>query len=138
MESSYSYQLAINANKIWGMHNWTQGTPVGGILQIAKIAVACGKIGTANVVPLLGCKMFLEHWKLTIISHQVMEMLIPEAHIAIKLHKHKYKWIDPLPNKTIDDGHSLLNEVSKLICSDFQMNVCTELVKIKTIKSDDF
>jgi hypothetical protein len=83
--------IAINANKVWGTHNWTQGTPVGGVFQIAEMSVACSKIGTANVVPLIGRKKFLERWKSTILYHKVMEMLTPEAQIAIKLHKHKYQ-----------------------------------------------
>ena len=66
--------------------------------------------------------------------HQIMEMLTPEAQVAIKLHKNKYQWVDPLPNETIDDGHSLLNEVLKLIRPDVQTNVYAELVMIKTIK----
>jgi hypothetical protein len=93
-----------------------------------------GKIGPTNVVTLLGCKKFLERWKSTILSHQIMEMLTPEAQVATKLHKNKYLWIDPLPNKMIDDGRSLLNEVLKLICQDVQTNVYSELAKIKTIK----
>jgi hypothetical protein len=40
--------------------------------------------------------------------------------------------------KTINAGHSLLNEVLKLICLDVQMNVYAELAKIKTIKPVDF
>jgi hypothetical protein len=79
---------------------------------------AHGKIGTANAVSLIGCKKFLECWKSTILSHQVMEMLTPEAQIAIKFHKSKYHWTDPLPNETIDDGCSLLNKVLKLIRPD--------------------
>jgi hypothetical protein len=43
-----------------------------------------------------------------------------------------------LPNKTIDDGRSLLNEVLKQIFPDVQTNVYAELAKIKTIKPVDF
>ncbi len=82
--------IAINANKIWGTHDWTQGTPVGGTFQIAEMNAALGKIGTANAVSLIGRKKFLERWKSTILSHQVMETLTLEAQIAIKLHKSKY------------------------------------------------
>jgi hypothetical protein len=99
---------------------------------------AHGKISAANAVTLIGCKKFLERWKSTILSHQIMAMLTPEAQIAIKIHKSKYQWTDPLPNKTINDGCSLLNEVLKLICPDVQMNVYAELAKIKTIKPVDF
>jgi hypothetical protein len=52
---------------------------------------ARGKVGTANSVTLLGRKKFLELWKSTIMSHQIMEMLSPEAQVAIKLHKNKYQ-----------------------------------------------
>ncbi len=76
--------IAINANEIWGTRNWTQGTPVGGTFQIAEMNAARGKIGTANVVSFIGRKKFLECWKSTILSHQIMEMLTPEAQIAIK------------------------------------------------------
>jgi hypothetical protein len=102
------------------------------------MSVAHGKIGTANMVTLIGSKKFLERWKSTILSHQIMEMLTPEAQVAIKLHKNKYQWVDPLPNETIDDGRSLLNEVLKLICPDVQTNVYAELAKIKTIKPVDY
>jgi hypothetical protein len=47
-----------------------------------------------------------------------MEMLTPQAQIAIKLHKSKFQWTEPLPNKTIDDGCSILNEVLKLMRPD--------------------
>jgi hypothetical protein len=124
--------VSINANEIWGTRTWTQGTPTGGVFQIAEMTQARGEVGAANSVTLLGRKKFLERWKLTIMSHQVMEMLTPEAQIA------KYQWIDPLPNETIDDGRSLLNEVLKLIRPDVQTNVYAELAKIKTIKPVDY
>ncbi len=76
--------IVINANKIWGTRDWSQGTPVGGTFQIAEMNAARVEIGTANAVSLIGCKKFLECWKSTILSHQVMEMLTPEAQIAIK------------------------------------------------------
>jgi hypothetical protein len=99
---------------------------------------AHGEIGTANTVSLIGCKKFLERWKSTILSHQVMEMLTLEAQIAIKPHKSKYHWTDPLPNETINDGCSLLNKVLKLIHPDVQTNVYAELAKIITIKPVDY
>jgi len=67
-----------------------------------------------------------------------MEMLTPEAQVAIKLHKNKFQWVDPLPNETVDDGRSLLNEVLRLIRPDVQTNVYAELAKIKTIKPVDY
>jgi hypothetical protein len=130
--------IAINANKIWGTRDWTQGTPIENVFQIAKMTQARGEIGTANLVSLLGCKTFLELWKSTIMSHQIMEMLTPEAQVAIKLHKNKYQWINPLPNETINDGCSLLNELLKLIRPDVQTNVHAKLAKIKTIKPVDY
>ncbi len=130
--------IAINANEIWGTRDWTQGTPIGNIFQFAEMTAACGEIGAANLVTLIGCKKFLGGWKSTILSQQIMEMLTPEAQILIKLHKSKYQWTDPLPNETIDDGGSLMNKVLKLICPDVQTNVYAELAKIKTIKLVDY
>jgi hypothetical protein len=49
---------AINANKIWGTRDWTQGVPLNNIFQIAKMSGACGKIGAASAVTLIGCKKF--------------------------------------------------------------------------------
>jgi len=72
-------RIAINANEIWGSHDWTQGTPVGGVFQIADMTQARGEVGVANAITVLGHKKFLEQWKLTIMAHQVMEMLTPEA-----------------------------------------------------------
>jgi hypothetical protein len=126
--------VAINANEIWGTRDWTQGTPIGGVFQIAEMTNARGKLRAANSVTLLCRKNFLECWKSTIMSHQNMEMLTPEAQVAIKLHKSKFQWIDPLPNETIDDGRSLLNKVLRLIRPDVQTNVYVELAKIKMIK----
>ncbi len=65
-------------------------------------------------------------------------MLTPEAQIANKIHKNGYQWTDPLPNKTIDDGCSLLNKVLKLIHLDAQTNVYAELAKIKSITPVDY
>ena len=82
--------VAINANEIWGTRDWTQGTLIGDVFQVAEMTQARGELGNANVVTLLGRKKFLERWKSTIMSHQIMEMLTPEAQVAIKLHKKKY------------------------------------------------
>jgi hypothetical protein len=128
--------IAINANKIWGTRDWSQGPTTNN--QIAELTQARGKIVIAQAVTIIGRKKFLEGWKLTIISHQIMQMLTLEAQIAIKIHKNRYQWTDPLPNKTIDDGCSLLNEVFKLMRPDVQMNVYTELAKIKSIKPVDY
>ena len=130
--------IAINANEIWGTRDWTQATPTGGVFQIAEMNATRGEVGTANAVTIIGRKKFLERWKSTIMSHQIMSMLNPEAQIAIKLHKNKYQWVDPLPNETIDDGRSFLNEVFKLIRPDVQTNVYAELAKIKMIKPFDY
>ena len=131
-------RIAINANEVWGTRDWTQGTPVGGVFQIADMTQARGEVGAANAITLLGRKKFLERWKSTIMSHQIMEMLTPEAQISIKLHKSKYQWTDTSLNETIDDGRSLLNEVLRLIRPDVQTNVYAELAKIKTIKPVDY
>ncbi len=65
-------------------------------------------------------------------------MLTPEAQIALKIHKNRYQWTDPLPNEMIDNGCSLLNEVLKLMRLDVQTNVYAELAKIKRIKPVDY
>ncbi len=67
-----------------------------------------------------------------------MEMLTPEAQIAIKILKNRFQWTNPLPNEMIDDGGSLLNEVLKLKHPDVQTNVYAELAKIKSIKPVDY
>jgi hypothetical protein len=67
-----------------------------------------------------------------------MQLLTPEAQVAIKIYKHKFQWTDPpLPFKTVDDGCSLLNEVLKLMHPDVQTNFHAELTKIKSIKPVD-
>jgi hypothetical protein len=71
-------------------------------------------------------------------SHQIMQLLSPEAQVDIKIHKKKFQWIDPLPNETIDDGCSLLHKVLKLMHPDVQTNVYSELAKIKSIKPVDY
>ena len=127
--------VAINANEIWGARDWTRGTINN--KQIAEMTATRGEIGTAQAVTLIGRKKFLERWKSTILSHQVMQLLTPEAQIAIKINKKKYQWTDPLSEETIDDGRSLLNEVLKLMRPDVQTNVYAELAKIKSIKPVD-
>jgi hypothetical protein len=71
---------------------------------------ARGKVGMANVVTIVGRKKFLKCWKSTVMSHQIMQLLSPEAKVAIKIHKKTFQWTDPLPTDTIDDGCSLLYE----------------------------
>jgi hypothetical protein len=127
--------VAINANEIWGARDWTRGAINN--KQIAEMTATRGEIGTAQAVTLIGRKKFLERWKSTILSHQVMQLLTPEAQIAIKINKKKYQWTDPLTEETIDDGRSLLNEVLKLMRPDVQTNVYAELAKIKSIKPVD-
>jgi hypothetical protein len=71
-------------------------------------------------------------------SHQIMQLLSPEAQVAIQIHKKKFQWADPLPNETIDDGHSLLHKVLKLMRPDVQTSVYSDLAKIKSIKPVDY
>jgi hypothetical protein len=101
--------VAINANEIWGTRNWTRGAINN--QQIAEMTATRGEVGTAQAVTLIGRKKFLERWKSTILSHQIMQLLTPEAQIAIKINKKKYQWTDPLTEETINESHSLLNEV---------------------------
>jgi hypothetical protein len=81
-------------------------------------------------------KKFMEHWKSTILSHQVMALLTPEAQVSIIIHKDVYQWTDPQTDETVKNGRSLLNDVLKLMCLDVQANVYIELAKIKLIKFD--
>ncbi len=67
-----------------------------------------------------------------------MQLLSPGAQVAIKIHKKKFQWTDPLPNETIHDGRSLLHKVLKLMRTDVQTNVYSELAKIKSIKPVDY
>jgi hypothetical protein len=113
--------IPINANKIWGTGNWSQGPSTNN--QIAELTQVCGEIGIAQAVTIIGRNKFLEQLKSTILSHQIIQILTPEAQIALKIHKHRFQWTDPLPNKTIDDGCSLLNKVLKFMCPDVQTNV---------------
>jgi hypothetical protein len=50
---------------------------------------ACGKIGVANTLIRIGQKKFLEQWKSTLLSHQIMQSLTPEDQVGIKIHKRK-------------------------------------------------
>jgi hypothetical protein len=38
-------------------------------------------------------------------SHQIMQLLSPEAPVGIKIHKKKFRWTKPLPNEAINDGY---------------------------------
>jgi hypothetical protein len=49
--------IAINANETWGTRDWTQGNDN---FQIAEMTQACGEVGTANAVMIVGCNKFLE------------------------------------------------------------------------------
>jgi hypothetical protein len=118
------------------MHNWTI-PPQNVKNQVAEIMNACGELGVTNVVTCIRQKKFLEQQKLTILSHKIMQLLTLEAQVAIKIHNRKYQWTNPLPNKAIDDGHSLLNKVLKLMRPDVQTNVYAKLAKIKSIKLVD-
>jgi hypothetical protein len=128
--------ITINANKVWGTRNWSRGSTTNN--QIAELTQARGEIGIAQAVTMIGRKKFLERWKLTILSHQIIQMLTPEGQIALKIHKNRYQWTDPLPNETIDNSRSLLNKVLELMHPNVQTNVHTELAKIKSIKPVDY
>jgi hypothetical protein len=112
--------IAINANEIQGMQDWNHGT---NDFQIAEMTQARGEVGMANVVTIVGRTYFFERWKSTEMSHQIMQLLSPEAQVAIKIHKKKLQWTGPLPNETINDGRSFLHKVLKLMCPDVQTNV---------------
>ncbi len=68
----------------------------------------------------------------------MIQLLSPEVQVAIKIHKNKFQWTDPLPNELIDDGYSLLHEVLKLMRPEVQTNVYSKLVKIKSNKLVDY
>jgi hypothetical protein len=80
----------------------------------------------------------MERWKSTILATQVMALLTPEAQNLIKIQKKAFQWIDPISDEIITDGHSLLNEVLKLMHPDIQTKVYAELAKIKAIKPADY
>ena len=127
--------IARKANKVWGTRNWTN-LPPNIEKQVAEITNAPGKIGVANTVTCIGQKKFLQQWKLTILSHEIMQLLTPEAQIGIKIHKQKFQCTDPFSNKTIDDGDAclLLNKVLKMMCPEVKTNAYAELAKIRSIK----
>jgi hypothetical protein len=75
--------IAINANKIWGTGNWSQGPNTNN--QIAEVTQARSKVGIAQAVTINGCNKFMERWKSTILSHQIIQMLTPEAQVALKI-----------------------------------------------------
>jgi hypothetical protein len=51
-------QIAINVNKIWGTRDWSRGPNTNN--QITELTQACGKVGIAQTVTLIGCMKFLE------------------------------------------------------------------------------
>jgi hypothetical protein len=105
--------------------------------KIDKLSAARGKVGTASVLTKSGKKKFMECWKSTIFAHHVMALLILDAHATIKIQENLFQWIDPLSDKIVVGGRSLLNEALKLMRPDVQMNVYAELAKIKAIKPVD-
>jgi hypothetical protein len=62
--------IPINAKKIWGTGDWSQGPNTNN--QIAELTQACGKVGIAQAVTIIGRKTFLERWKSIILSHQII------------------------------------------------------------------
>jgi hypothetical protein len=122
--------IARNSNEVWGTHDWM----ISCAKQIEEMTIECGEVA-ASALTKVGKKKFMECWKSTILSHQVMALLTPEAQASIEIHKDAYQWMDPQTDETVEDGHSLLNKVLKLMCPDVQANVYMELAKIKSIKS---
>jgi hypothetical protein len=78
----------------------------------------CSKVGTADALSKIVKKKLMEYWKLIILATQVMALLTSEAQNLIKIHKKAYQWTDPILDKFVTEGCSLLNEVLKLMCSD--------------------
>ncbi len=126
--------IAKNANEVWCTCNWTVST----IKQIEELTAARGEVGTAAALTKIDKKKFMERWKSTILATQVMALLTPEAQNSIKIQKKAFQWIDPISDEIIIDGHSVLNEVLKLMCPDVQTNIYTELAKIKAIKPANY
>jgi hypothetical protein len=126
--------IARSANEVWGTHDWTVSTTK----QIEAMTGTCGKCGTANALTKISKKKFMEPWKSTILAARVMALLTPEAQNPIKIHKKAYQWTDPISDKIVTNGHSLRNEVLKLMRPDVQTNVYAELAKIKAIKPSDY
>ncbi len=125
--------IAKNANEVWGTRDWTVSTTK----KIKEMTGTCSKVGTANALTKIDKTKFMEHWKSTILAAQVMALLTSEAN-SIKINMKAYQWTDPISDKIVTDGRSLLNEVLKLMHPDVQTNVYAELVKIKAIKSSDY
>jgi hypothetical protein len=88
--------IAINANEIWRMQDLTHDT---NDFQIAEMTQAHGEVGMANVVTIVGRKNFLERWKSTVSSHQIMQLLSPEVQVAIIIHKKKNNGLILCPMK---------------------------------------
>jgi hypothetical protein len=126
--------IAKNRNEVWGTRDWTVSTTK----QIKEMTGTRGKVGTANALTRIGKKKFMERWKSTILAAQVMAFLTPEAQNLIKIGKKAYQWTDPISDKILTDGHSLLNKILKIMHPDVQTNVYTELAKIKTIKPSNY
>jgi hypothetical protein len=70
--------------------------------------VTCGEV-TASSLTKIGKKKFMEHWKSTILASQVMALLTHEAQATIKVLENLYQWIDPISEKIMIDGRSILN-----------------------------
>ena len=129
--------ISRNANETWGTRNWSIPTTT----IIEDMSPARGEFNTgatSSTFNKLGKKKFMERWKSTILSHQVMALLTPDAQTAIKIHKKAYQWTDSISDEVIVDGRLLLNIVLKLMRPDVQTNVYAELAKIKSIKPVDF
>ena len=119
--------IAKNANKVWGTQDWTISTTKD------ELSVTRGEVRTATTLTKSGKKKFMECWKSTILAYHVMALLTPEGQASIKLQEKAYQWTDPLSDKIVLDGRSLLNETLKLMCPDVQTNVYAELAEIKAI-----
>ena len=124
--------IANNANKMWGTCNWTVFTSK----RIKELTVTNGEVIACNLTK-IGKKKFMECWKSTILASQVMALLTNKAQATIKVLENLYQWIDPISDKIVTGGHSILNETLKLMHPDVQTNVYVKLAKIKTIKPVD-
>ena len=56
----------------------------------------------------------MECWKSTILASQTMSLLIPKTQSTLKVLESSYQWIDPITDKVVIDGHSILNLTLKL------------------------
>jgi hypothetical protein len=124
--------LPKNANEVWGTCNWTVFTSK----HIKELTVTCGEVAASSLTK-IGKKKFMEHWKSTILVSQVMAVLTNKAQATIKVLENSYQWIDPILDKIVIDGCSILYEILKLMRPDVQTNVYTKLAKIKAIKPVD-